>query len=712
MPFRAVPFVVRQFVPTECGLACISMICGTWGMFYNLKDVRKDLPAGRDGVSGTDVAAWLESHGFSCRRAVELSTNDGLGEYVYFVLLDDSHFVLVDSIRQKTVHLVDPAVGRYKVSHKVFLKRFTGYALRVGPASRRLASSSPLSRLVPLRETVSMVRLAMRRAGWLLHGLYLLVLIASLVPLFSSWLLSSVVNFASDMQTNYRQIWFLIGSFIIGTFIVVISKNFVMVKTNMMLGERLSQDFIDSVASSSLTTLRSFPGGDLVTRVGSIGSIRTFLVQTLIQTLFDAVSMCLYAIALVITLPLVGGIALAGVIVVGALGLVVGARQYSNSFVLAKAQADMNTSVFELLGNIDYVKMASQESSMSYRWHNIMAHYYNEERKVGVRQAYVDAIVLIVAAGFPAIALGVCVHLVESGQISLGVMVGVNALLSSVFTSSRGLLSSSDHFYSVGVALFRYMDLVDGSDLESASRKPIVRDWQRGSYTFSGEFEGIVLEHVGFCYPGSSSPVLTDVSCHFDAGKITGIVGATGSGKSTLLRVISGVESPTNGAVMVCRGGYSEAIHGGCGLLSLGVVTQDVSLFAGSIRDNIRLKSGELCPDDDDEIWMALDVACLGDEIRAMPMMLNTQLGEGGSGLSGGQKQRLCIARAVLGAPEVLIVDEGLSGCDLSTELAVISNLRDKKITVLLVTHRPYVADMCDRVYRLSDGSMGPQNMI
>ena len=163
---------------------------------------------------------------------------------------------------------------------------------------------------------------------------------------------------------------------------------------------------------------------------------------------------------------------------------------------------------------------------------------------------------------------------------------------------------------------------------------------------------------------------------------------------------------------MVCRGGYSEAIHGGCGLLNLGVVTQDVSLFAGSIRDNIRLKSGELCPDDDDEIWMALDVACLGDEIRAMPMMLNTQLGEGGSGLSGGQKQRLCIARAVLGAPEVLIVDEGLSGCDLSTELAVISNLRDKKITVLLVTHRPYVADMCDRVYRLSDGSMGPQNMI
>ena len=709
MPLRSVPFIVRQLSPTECGIACLSMVCATWGKSQSLSDLRHNIPSGRDGLSGATLSDWLYENGFNCRRATEISSDDGNGNYLYIALMDSSHFVIIDTIGSRSVRIADPALGYQTITQEEFLGRFSGYALRVSPGTRRLASSRPLSRLLPLCQTIMSVREMVRIGGFPLFFLHALIFVTALIPLLSSALTAYVVNLVPTPFNFLTGVWLAVCAFCVGSFIIVLLRNLLSVSANLLIGRRLSHEFIEKTISSSFAVLRNYPGGDLVVRLGSISSIRGFLVHTMMQSILDAMAMLLYSIVLVFTYPPIGLVALGGLAIVGVTGLMVGLKQYSISFSLAKAQADMNSSVFEMLKNIEYVKMASLENTMMTRWREVMSHYYNEEGKVGRRQAYVDVIVSLVSIGFPVIALGACAPLVASGRMSVGLMVGVNTLLGSVFASSRNLLSSADNFYSVSVAISRYTDLVDLISLAKKQHNAVdsvaSSDLVDGIVD-PGFFKAMELEDIHFCYPGASSFVLKGVSCTVEAGSMIGIIGATGSGKSTLLRVISGVEQPTSGIVKVLRQNNGSLFVSNGGMPRLGVVTQDVALFSGTVRANMLAGSGRTDDGEDDVLWDALDAACLGDEIRSMPMTLDTQLGEGGIGLSGGQKQRLCVARAILSAGEVLIIDEGLSGCDMDTEAKVLTNLRTREMTVVLVTHRRSVVNMCDQVYKLSEGAL------
>lgn len=213
---------------------------------------------------------------------------------------------------------------------------------------------------------------------------------------------------------------------------------------------------------------------------------------------------------------------------------------------------------------------------------------------------------------------------------------------------------------------------------------------------------GIELNNVTFRYAEDMPPVLDDMSLKIRPGQYVAIVGRTGCGKSTLMRVMLGFETPQKGAVY-----YDGRDLKKLDLKSLrrkiGAVMQNGKLFTGDIFSNITISAPWLTLDD---AWEAAEIAGLADDIRDMPMGMNTLISEGQGGISGGQRQRLLIARAVAPKPKILMFDEATSALDNLTQKQVSEALDKMKCTRIVIAHRLSTIRRCDRIIVLESGKI------
>jgi ATP-binding cassette, subfamily B, bacterial len=212
---------------------------------------------------------------------------------------------------------------------------------------------------------------------------------------------------------------------------------------------------------------------------------------------------------------------------------------------------------------------------------------------------------------------------------------------------------------------------------------------------------GIDVDDLTFSH--GSSPTLTGITLHIAPGEIVGIVGPSGSGKSTLVQLLLGLREPDAGSIRY--GGVPLAeLDARSWHREIGVVPQHPQLLRTSVADNIRFLRAELT---DEAIERSARLAALHDEIVAHPAGYARQLGDG-DGISGGQAQRLCIARALAGAPSLLVLDEPTSALDIRSEMLIretLANLRGQ-VTIIVVAHRMSTLDICDRLVVLSEGQV------
>jgi ATP-binding cassette, subfamily B, bacterial len=213
----------------------------------------------------------------------------------------------------------------------------------------------------------------------------------------------------------------------------------------------------------------------------------------------------------------------------------------------------------------------------------------------------------------------------------------------------------------------------------------------------------LVLDHVGFSYPGARHPVLRDVCLELSPGETVALVGATGSGKTTLLHLIARLADATAGTIRL-DGTDIRDLPLPVLRSQVGCAFEDPTLFSVSVRENVALG----VPGASDEaVAEALAVAQAGF-VDDLPWGLDTRIGEQGMSLSGGQRQRIALARAMLSGPSVLLLDDPLSALDVHTEAKVTAALSRvlATSTALVVAHRPSTVALADRVAVLEDGAI------
>lgn len=217
----------------------------------------------------------------------------------------------------------------------------------------------------------------------------------------------------------------------------------------------------------------------------------------------------------------------------------------------------------------------------------------------------------------------------------------------------------------------------------------------------------VEFDHVTFTYEGAGASSLSDISFQAKKGQTIGIIGGTGSGKSTLVSLIPRFYDPQEGNVKVDGMPVTKYPQGEL-CKEIGVVQQRSILFKGSIRENLKWGNEQAS---DEELWNAITIAQAKDVVESKPGKLDFVVEQNGRNLSGGQKQRLTIARALVGQPKILILDDSLSALDFATDAALRKAIGGLKgnMTTFLVSQRISGIRQADKILVMEDGALAGQ---
>lgn len=225
---------------------------------------------------------------------------------------------------------------------------------------------------------------------------------------------------------------------------------------------------------------------------------------------------------------------------------------------------------------------------------------------------------------------------------------------------------------------------------------------KNGSDTNLARADEVVFDHVGLTYAQAGTESLTDIDFSAKAGQMIGIIGGTGSGKSSLVNLIPRFYDATAGAVKI-NGKNVKDFDLETLRKMVGIVPQKAVLFKGTIEDNLRWGKKDAT---EEELWEALETAQAAEFVRERADGLQAKIDQGGKNLSGGQRQRLTIARALVGHPGILILDDSASALDFATDAALRKALREMKGNpiVFIVSQRTSSIRHADQIIVLDDG--------
>ncbi|MBQ8963683.1 MAG: NHLP bacteriocin export ABC transporter permease/ATPase subunit [Clostridia bacterium] len=485
-------------------------------------------------------------------------------------------------------------------------------------------------------------------------------------------------------------------SLLAGTALFLLSAalaNLLIGATRGLLMERIStktQLAVESsvmmrVLSLPVSFFRKFASGELSNRASSVGSLCDMLLDNILSTGLTSLSSLLFIFQIFTFAP---ALVLPSVLVVLATFVLSVAtslaqvRVSRRKMLLAAKESGMS---YALVSGIQKIRLSGAEKRAFARWADVYAQNaeleYNPPTFLKLNGVFTKAISLVgtIVLYYMAVKTGVKPHEYYGFSAAYGELMGA-------FTALAGI--------AVSVAAIRPVlemaePILKAEPEVSADKAPVT--------SVSGSIE---LSHVSFRYEENAPWVLRNLSLKIRAGEYVAIVGRTGCGKSTLVRLLLGFEKPQNGAVYY-DGRDLDTIDPRSLRRKMGVVTQDGQLFQGDIFANITISAPQLTLE---EAWEAAEIAGIAQDIRDMPMGMQTLISEGQGGVSGGQKQRIMIARAVAPKPKILIFDEATSALDNVTQKQVSDALDRLKCTRIVIAHRLSTIRHCDRILVLDGG--------
>ena len=467
--------------------------------------------------------------------------------------------------------------------------------------------------------------------------------------------------------------------------LIKVSSSIVNARLMMKLQVQLEAAVYARVMLLPPSFFRRFAPGDLAHRVSSASLLAEMFSKSVLNVGLTCVFSLLYVVQIFSFAPALALPALAVALLQIAAVLLALSQTVRYNRMQMKRKTELSDVVPALLRGVAKLKVAGAERRAFSFW---------ARRYAGMAQALYGRPALLLAAPalVPLIAM--------AGTIAfygVAATTGIAAADYMAFNYAFGMVSGAITALAVAIPqLARLRPLLEMIE-PIMKAVPETLSGQRQISSLKGSIE---VSNVSFRYADNLPLVLNDVSLKVKPGEYVAIVGTTGCGKSTLLRLLLGFEKPTGGCIFY-DGQDLASVDARSVRRNIGVVMQNGDLFAGDLFGNITLMNPHATIDD---AWEAAELAGIADDIRKMPMGMQTLVSEGSGGVSGGQRQRILIARAVCGKPRVLMLDEATSALDNVTQRHVSDALARLECTRIAIAHRLSTIREADRIVMLEGG--------
>ena len=460
-----------------------------------------------------------------------------------------------------------------------------------------------------------------------------------------------------------------------------------------ILQERLQAKTGTAVQAAAMMRVLSLPAeffkdysaGNLSSRTQSINSLCVMLSSAILSTGLTSVFSLVYITQIFAYAPALAAPAITITLATVLFTLLSTWAQMKRSKQTMELSVRESGLIYSFINGVQKLKLSGAEKRAFSQW----ATLYRQKASLTYDPPVFLKLNAVLSTGISLAGAMVLYYTAVHSGVSVADYFAFNAaygMVSGAFLSLSGIALTAANIRPVAEMVKPILETVPEID---ASKKVLTR--------ISG---GIELNNVSFRYAEGMPLIVDNLSLKIRPGQYVALVGKTGCGKSTLMRLLLGFETPLKGAIY-----YDGKDLSTVDLKSLrrriGVVMQNGKLFSGDIFSNITISAPWLTMD---EAWKAAELSGIADDIRDMPMGMNTMISEGSGGVSGGQRQRLMIARAVASKPRILMFDEATSALDNLTQKTVADSLAKLKCTRIVIAHRLSTIKECDRIIVLDAG--------
>ena len=462
-----------------------------------------------------------------------------------------------------------------------------------------------------------------------------------------------------------------------------------------MLTARIETKLNLSVEAATMMRVMSLPAdffkqysaGELSSRAAQVGPLCRMLVSTVLSTGLTSLFSLIYISQIFAYAPTLVAPALTILLVTVVFSVASSLAQMKISTEQMTLSGRESGMTYALITGIQKIKLAGAEKRAFARWGNL----YAQSAKMTYDPPMFLKLNSVISLAISLTGTLVMYYMSVRAGLSVADYYAFNTaygMVSGAFLSLAGIALSAAQIRPILTMVQPFFDAV-----------PEVSDGKQVIERLSG---GIELNNVSFRYNENMPLILDDLSLKIRPGQYVAIVGRTGCGKSTLLRLLLGFEKPQKGAIYY-DGKDLERIDLRSLRRRIGVVMQNGKLFQGDIYSNIVISAPWLSQQD---AWEAAELTGIAEDIRRMPMGMNTIISEGSGGISGGERQRLMIARAIAPKPKILMFDEATSALDAKTEYDVVRSIKDRGITCIVVAHRLSTIRDCDEIIVMEQGNV------
>ena len=683
--------VIMQMEALECGAACLAMVAAYYGKWVPLEQVRRDCGVSRDGSNARNVLVAARSYGFAAKgyryEPDSLRTD---GQFPCIIHWNMEHFVVLNGFTKDKAVLNDPARGLVTVSMEEFDRSFTGICLILEPGADFTPGGKPKS-------VLEFARHRLKGAGPAIAFVVLCTIIGSLLgiiqPAFSR-------IFYDRLLTGQNPEWFMP---FMAALIVFSCLQVFIAGVQMLYSNRINARFAVVGSTSFLWKVLHLPmdffsqrlAGDIQARQSSNAGVANALVNTFAPLSLQLIMMVFYFVVMVRyswQLTLLGLVSIA---VNMAMARVISQKRINLSRVQMRDGGKLSSATVSGIEMIETIKASGAENGFFGRWAGYQASVNTQQMRSARMEQILGLIPSVISVVCSSAITIAGAWLTMNGQFTVGMIAQFQGFLSSFSGPIGSLISAGQSLMEMRTEMERIEDVMQYPDDPAFHTAP---DEAEGSFEkLSGMVE---LKNVTFGYSRLAQPLIRDFNLTLKPGSRVALVGASGCGKSTVAKLISGLYQPWSGEILFDgqpMGSISrEKLTG-----SLAVVDQDIVIFEDTIANNIRMWDTSI---EDFEVTLAAWDAQIYHDIMRRDGGFQNKLTEGGKDLSGGQRQRLEIARVLAQDPTIIIMDEATSALDAKTEYEVVSAIRNRGITCIVVAHRLSTIRDCDEILVMDGG--------